>query len=78
MLGQSLRIFGAEAIIPADAAVQVQPLRALCIQGEILSCHARIAPCSTRGAFDMRKPRVFCWVRVSDLESGGARCARRP
>jgi len=23
-------------------------------------------------------PRVFCCVRGSDLESGGARCARRP
>ena len=26
----------------------------------------------------MRKPRVFCWVRGSDLKSGGARCARGP
>ena len=44
----------------------------------INSWRPRIAPCSTRGASDMRKPRVFCWVLTSDLESGGARCARRP
>ena len=72
MLGQSFSIFGAEPIMPADAFVQVQPLRALFIQGDILSWRPRIAPCSTRGAFDMRKPRVFCWVLTSDLESGGA------
>ena len=38
----------------------------------------RIAPCSTRGASYIYKPRVFCWALTSDLESGGARCARRP
>ena len=44
----------------------------------IKGCHARIAPCSTHGQNWTRKPRLFCWVRGSDLESGGARCARRP
>jgi hypothetical protein len=44
----------------------------------ILCCHARFAPCSTHGQKWTCRPRLFCWVRVSDLESGGARCARRP
>ena len=48
------------------------------IQGLILCCQARIAPCSTHGASDTCRPRLFCWVLTSDLESGGARCARRP
>ena len=55
-----------------------QCLQTLLVQGLILCCHARIAPCSTHGQNCRGKPRVFCWVRVSDLESGGARCARRP
>ena len=38
----------------------------------------RIAPCSTHGQKWTCRPRLFCWVRVSDLESGGARCARGP
>ena len=41
----------------------------------ILGWRPRIAPCSTRGHNCRGKPRVFCWVLTSDLESGGARCA---
>ena len=48
------------------------------VQGLILCWRPRIAPCSTRGTSDTCRPRVFCWVLTSDLESGGARCARRP
>ena len=44
----------------------------------IKGCHARIAPCSTHGQKWTCRPRLFCWVLTSDLESGGARCARRP
>ena len=44
----------------------------------ILGCHARIAPCSTHGTSDTCRPRLFCWMLTSDLESGGARCARGP
>ena len=53
-------------------------LRALFVQCLIISWRPRIAPCSTRGQNCRGKPRVFCWVRGSDLESGGARCARGP
>ena len=48
------------------------------VQGLILCCQARIAPCLTHGASYIFKPRVFCWVLTSDLESGGARGARGP
>ena len=58
--------------------VVYQRLHTLLVQGLILSCQARIAPCSTHGQNWRGKPRVFCWVRVFDLESGGARCARGP
>ena len=54
-----------------------QCLRALFIHGSILCWRPRIDPCSAHGASYIFKPRVFCWVRVFDLESGGARCARR-
>ena len=57
------------------------PLRVLAstvVQGLILSWRPRIAPCSTHGQNWRRKPRVFCWVRGSGLESEGARCARGP
>ena len=68
-------IFSTEII---TLEVLFQRLYTLLLQGLILCYHARIAPCSTRGASYIYKPRVFCWVRVFDLESGGARCARRP
>ena len=53
-------------------------LQTLLVQGLILCCRPRIAPCSAHGQTGRGKPRLFCWVRVFDLESGGARCARRP
>ena len=53
-------------------------LQELFVQGNRITWRPRIAPCSTHGQNWRGKPRVFCWVRVSDLESGGARCARRP
>ena len=68
-------IFSMDPLIPE---VLYQCLQTPFIQGLILCCQARIAPCSARGASYIFKPRVFCWVRVFDLESGGARCARRP
>ena len=68
-------IFSTDQVI---LEVVYQCLQTLLIQGLILCREARIAPCSTRGESYMRKPRVFCWVHGSDLESGGARCARRP
>ena len=58
--------------------VLYQCLQTPFVQGLILCCQARIAPCSTRGKNCTCRPRLFCWVRVFDLESGGARCARRP
>ena len=63
---------------PLILEVLYQCLQTPYVQGLILCCHARIAPCSTRGASYIFKPRAFCWVLTSDLESGGARCARRP
>ena len=72
----------AEAIIFSTHPLILQvPLRMLActvVQGLILSWRPRIAPCSTRGASYIYKPRAFCWVLTSDLESGGARCARGP
>ena len=72
----------AEATTSSTHALILQvPLRVLAstvVQGLILCCRPRIAPCSTHGQNCRGKPRLFCWVRVFDLESGGARCARRP
>jgi len=58
--------------------VVYQCLQALFVHDLILCWRPRIAPCSTHGQNCSTKPRLFCWVLTSDLESGGARCARRP
>ena len=63
---------------PFFLEVVYQCLQTLLVQGLILCWQPRIAPCSTRGQNWRGRPCLFCWVRVSDLESGGARCARRP
>ena len=63
---------------PFFLEVVYQCLHALFVQGLILSWRPRIAPCSAHGQKWTCRPRLFCWVRGSDLESGGARCARRP
>ena len=63
------------SIVQRILEIVYQCFRALFVQGLILFCQARIAPCSTHEQNWRRKPRVFCWVRVFDLESGGARCA---
>ena len=63
---------------PLILEVLYQCLQTPFVQGLILCWQARIAPCSTHGQKWTRRPRLFCWVRVSDLESGGARCARPP
>ena len=55
-----------------------QYLQTLLRDNIIKGCHARIAPCSTHGHNYSTRPRLFCWVLTSDLESGGARCARGP
>ena len=60
---------------PLILEVLYQCLQTPFIRGNRITWRPRIASCSTRGASYIFKPRVFCWVLTSDLESGGARCA---
>ena len=63
---------------PLILQVPLPLLACTVVQGLILRCQARIAPCSTHGQKWTCRPRLFCWVLTSDLESGGARYARGP
>ena len=79
MLCQSFSILGAEAITPADVVVQVQLLQRL-ESGRLFNplSSSNCPVLDAWGILYIQTTRVFCWVRGSDLESGGARCARRP
>ena len=61
---------------PFFLEVVYECLQTLLVQGLILSWRPRIAPCSTHGQNCTCRPRLFCWVRGSDLESGRALRAR--
>ena len=65
---------------PLVLQVPLRVLASTVVQGLILCCHARIAPCSTRGTSDMRKLQYSagCVAATSNPAARAARAVPTP